>query len=281
MRNALGYIVITLLVIGGGVCAWFFVETDNALAPAQWRGGEIRVGYSSEPPYAFRTADGTVTGQSPEIAKAVLAKLGVSRIRWVLMDFSQTIPELLSGHIDMIANGMFITPERASRIAFSLPYSRTAQGLLTRRGNPKGLHAYADVAARSDVVAAVLAGSIEQQTLLRLGMSPARLFVVPEPADGLAAVRQGRADCLALSAPTVAWMADNAPEEVEAATPFRGPGDTLAVGRSAFGFRREDVHLRRAVDQALLGYIGTPEQLRRVQPFGFGPPSLPEWRPAP
>ena len=181
----------------------------------------------------------------------------------------------------MIANGMFITPERASRIAFSLPYSRTAQGLLTRRGNPKGLHAYADVAARSDVVAAVLAGSIEQQTLLRLGMSPSRLFVVPEPADGLAAVRQGRADCLALSAPTVAWMADNAPEEVEAATPFRGPGDTLAVGRSAFGFRREDVHLRRAVDQALLGYIGTPEQLRRVQPFGFGPPSLPEWRPAP
>jgi len=280
MRKVLGALGIALCILAGGVGGWYFVETGNSRAPLRWTGGEIRVGYSSEAPYAFRAPDGTVTGQSPTIAKAVLARLGVSHIRWVLLDFGQAIPELLAGHIDMIANGLFITPERATRIAFSLPYSRTFQGLLVRRGNPKHLHAYADVVAQADVVVAVLAGSVEYAFFVRQGVPAERLFVVPDPADGLAAVRQGLADCLALTGPTVAWMVGEAPKVLEAATPFAVPV-SLPVGHSAFGFRREDVKLRQAVDQALIHYIGTPEHLRRVEPFGFGPAALPEWRAAP
>lgn len=279
MRKVVGYLGVTFLVLLGGVGAWYFVETESGPSH-RWVGGEIRVGYSSEAPYAFRTVDGTVTGQSPVIAKAVLARLGVSRIRWILLDFSQAIPKLLAGQIDMIANGMFVTPERSSVIAFSLPYSRTVQGLLVRRGNPKNVHSYREAAARADVVTAVLAGSIEQRYFERLGVPVSRLFVVPEPADGLAAVRRGRADCLALTGPTVGWMAKEAPQALETVSPF-SPPKRLPVGRSAFGFRREDVRLRRAVDKALTFYIGTPEHLRQVEPFGFGVPSLPEWKTAP
>lgn len=277
MRNLLGYIAITLLVIAVGLAAWYYVRSGGEQSLPRWSGDEIRVGYSSEPPYAFRADTGEVTGEAPEIAKAVLAKLGITRVRWVLMDFSQTIPALLAGRIDMIANGMFITPNRAAVIDFSLPYARVGQGLLTRRGNPASLHAYADVAARDKVRVAVLAGAIEEQILLRLGVPTQRLFVVPEPHDGLAAVRQGRADCLALSAPTVAWLATLAPNEVEVASPFQDPAGTDAVGHCAFGFRREDRRLREAVDRALRAYIGTPEHLQRVAPFGFGQATLPEW----
>lgn len=281
MRKFWGSIAITVLVVAGSAFAWFFVDSGFDRPPLRWRGEEIRVGYSSEAPYAFRTEDGTVTGQSPEIAKAVLRRMGITHIRWVLLDFSQTIPELLSGHIDMIANGMFITPDRAARIAFSLPYSRTTQGLLVRRGNPKNLHSYADISTKQDAVVAVLAGSIEQQLLYRLHVPPSRVFVVPEPLDGLAAVRQGKVDCLALSLPTVAWMARRIPEEVEVAQPFQGPKGTGAAGRSAFGFRREDVALRQAVDKALVAYIGSSEHVARVRPFGFGLDALPEWSPRP
>jgi polar amino acid transport system substrate-binding protein len=281
MRKGIGYIGVTLLLVLGTVIAWRYIRSGSDQVPRRWTGGEILVGYSSEPPYGFRTADGTVTGQSPETAKVVLARLGVERIRWVLLDFSEAIDALLAGRIDMIANGMFVTPERAARIAFSLPYSRSTQGLLIRRGNPKGLHAYEDVAAQADVTAAVLDGSVEQEFFGRLGVPPQRLFVVPTPTDGLAAVRQGRADCLALSAPSVAWLARAAPDEVAVAVPFENPKGALPAGNSAFGFRREDRLLREDVDRVLRDYIGTPEHLALVALFGFNRECLPAWSRSP
>ena len=77
MRKISGYIAITLLVLAVGVGAWFYVGFDEEQPEPQWSGGEIRVGYSSEPPYAFRADTGEVTGDAPEIAKAVLAQCGI------------------------------------------------------------------------------------------------------------------------------------------------------------------------------------------------------------
>ena len=264
---------------GAEVNAAFMSASDNA--PRHWSGGEIRVGYSSEPPYGFRKADGTVTGQAPEIAKVVLARLGIGPIRWVLVDFSQAMDALRSGTIDMLANGLFITPERQARIAFSLPFSQSPAGLLVRYGNPKGLHGYADILRQQAVVTAVLDGSVEQSTLVGLGLPAKRLFVVPTPMDGLAAVRLGRADCLALTDPTVAWLAREAPMDVAVVEPVHPLAAMPPAGSSAFGFRREDVRLREAVDRVLRTFVGSPEHLALVAPFGFNRQSLPEWSHSP
>lgn len=277
MRKLLGYLAITLLLAVGIVCALIYIRSGgDTLSGPVWRGGEIRVGYSSEPPYAFRRDDGSVTGEAPEIAKAVLAAIGVDRIRWVLLDFNKAIPALLSGQIDMIANGIFITPERSAKVLFSLPFSHTRQGLLVRRDNPLRLVSYEDLAARPSVTVAVLDGSVEQLALLRLGMPEARLFVVPDPAGGLAAVRSGRADCLALSEPTVSWLAGETSGGVEVAQPFY-ESSNAAAGQSGFAFRPGDRELAERVNAALRRYIGTPEHLETVTPFGFGAGSLPQW----
>jgi polar amino acid transport system substrate-binding protein len=103
--------------------------------------------------------------------------------------------------------------------------------------------------------------------------------VAPDPAAGLAAVRSGRADCLALSGPTVVWLAGEAAGEVEQAAPLRESPDALggAIGESAFAFRPQDRPLAEAVNAALRRYIGSPQHLRAVSPFGFGPEALPGW----
>jgi polar amino acid transport system substrate-binding protein len=261
MRKLLGYLAITLLLAVGIVCALIYIRSGgDTLSGPVWRGGEIRVGYSSEPPYAFRRDDGSVTGEAPEIAKAVLAAIGVDRIRWVLLDF----------------NGIFITPERSAKVLFSLPFSHARQGLLVRRDNPLRLVSYEDLAARPSVTVAVLDGSVEQLALLRLGMPEERLFVVPDPAGGLAAVRSGRADCLALSEPTVSWLAGETSGDVEVAQPFY-ESSNAAAGQSGFAFRPGDRELADRVNAALRRYIGTPEHLETVTPFGFGAGSLPQW----
>lgn len=246
---------------------------------ATWRGGTIRVGYALESPYADRTPEGTVTGEAPEVARAALARAGITRVRWVLGDFNALIPDLLAGQIDMIAAGMFVTPERAARVTFSLPTSAVGQGLLVRRGNPRDLHDYASLAERSEVTLAVLDGAVEHRQLLLLGMPAERLFLVPDVHAGMTAVRKGRVDGLALSGPTVVLLARQHPDELEAAQPFTQPiieGKSV-VGLCAFAFRKEDAPLADRVNEQLRAFIGTPEHLALVQPFGFDATSLPPW----
>ena len=275
MGRIWGYLGVTAVLAMGMVCSLLYIRSPNTPVPSVWSGGEIRVGYSSEPPYSFRTPEGNVTGVGPEIAKAVLGKMGVERIRWVLLDFGKAISALEAGQIDLLANGLFITPGRATRILFSLPYCTVGQGLLVRAGNPCRLRSYEDVAAASDVVAAVLDGSVEQQALVSLGLTPDRLFVVPDPASGLAAVRAGRADCLALSGPTVHWLAGESAGEAEPAA-LHQPS-AVPTGQSAFAMRQSDGKLVAAVDAVLRTYIGSSEHLARVTPLGFGPDTLPSW----
>ena len=261
------------------VASLLFVLVElPAPTDAAWREGTVRVGYALEPPYAYRTPEGIVTGEAPEVARAVLTRAGVTRIRWVLGDFNALIPDLLAGHIDMIAAGMFITPEREARIAFSQPTSVVGQGMLVRRGNPRDLHDYAGLAGRTDVTVAVLDGAVEHRQLL-LGTPPDRLLMVSDAHAGMDAVRKGRVDGLALSGPTVVLLARQHPDELEAAQPFTQPliEGKPATGLCAFGFRKGDTTLAAKVNEQLQSFIGTPQHLELLRPFGFDEHALPPW----
>jgi polar amino acid transport system substrate-binding protein len=276
MKKIWGYLGITFFFAAGACLALLYLRAGPVEETPAWSGREIRVGYSSEPPYAFRTPEGVVTGIGPETAKAVLERLGGPRIRWVLLDFGKAVAALEAGQIDLLANGLFITPERAARILFSLPYCQVGQGLLVPRGNPRGLGSYEDVAALSDVVAAVLDGSVEQQALVAMGVPASRLFVVPDPAGGLAAVRLGRADCLALSGPSVRWLAGESGGQAQPAEPFRQPA-AIALGQSALALRKSDAKLTAAINAALREVVGVEPLQGKLTPLGFGPQNLPSW----
>ncbi|NDY56696.1 ectoine/hydroxyectoine ABC transporter substrate-binding protein EhuB [Desulfovibrio sulfodismutans] len=251
------------------------------MAPEQeqktWTGKTLRVGYAEEYPFAFRDASGRVTGEAPETARAVLSQLGVTDIQWVLADFSSLIPRLEEDDIDMIAAGMFATPERAKRIDFSLPTVQVGQGLLVRAGNPKGLSSYDETASRPDVVLAVLAGSVEEDYLKGLGIPGAQLFRVPDAATGVAAVTAGRADGLALSAPTVNLLARGTNGACQAAAPFTGPitNGREGKGQAAFGFRKDDTALRERINGVLADFVGSPRHLELIGPFGFSAQDMP------
>ena len=54
----------------------------------------IRIGYANETPFAFTEIDGRVTGESPEIAKAIFAKMGIKQVNGVLTEWGSLIPGL-------------------------------------------------------------------------------------------------------------------------------------------------------------------------------------------
>ncbi|WP_281276052.1 ectoine/hydroxyectoine ABC transporter substrate-binding protein EhuB [Geomonas edaphica] len=248
------------------------VSKDDSLARLR-NAGTIRIGYAVEAPYAFVTQDGTVTGESPEIAKHIAKTIGIDQITWRQAEFGSLINELEAGRIDVVAAGMFVTPERKMQVAFSAPTFQVRPGLLVPAGNPLRLYSYKELATH-DVTVAVLNGSVEENTLRRLGVPSRRLLAVPDTLTGLAAVTSGLAAGMAISSPTARWIAQHSKEQVEAAeAPARVASDSLGLG--AFAFRKEDRALLEAWNRALDGYIGTKEHLTLVSRFGFTADELP------
>lgn len=267
------------LMVAGGLLVWRVrgIRDGDALAQAR-QSGVIRIGYAVEAPYAFLTPDGKVTGESPEIARLIAERLGMSRVDWRLDHFGSLIEGLEARRFDVIAAGMFITPERRMRVAFSQPTFHVGTGLLVRKGNPHGLHSHADLLQKINIRIAVLSGSVEESHLLQMGCPEARLVRVPDALSGRSAVLSGHADALALSAPTIRWMVMNPVAGLtEMAEPFQMAAGDMTLQRAAggFAFRKEDRALCRAWDEELSRFIGSEEHRRLVRDFGFNAVELP------
>lgn len=262
-------VMIAAAVLAG---AWSLRSAFEDAAARIARTGAVRVGYAVEPPFAFIDAQGRVTGESPEVARAVWRRLGVERIEWVQADFASLIPQLRAGRIDQIACGLFIRPDRAKLVAFTAPSVCIEPALLVRKGNPLRLHSFQDLAGREGARLAVLAGAVEGDDAVRAGIPEDRVIAYPHLGVALESLRNGLADGLALSAPTIQQLANQYPE-MERAVPFHNP--TLTPGCGAFAFRLEDHVLRDRFDRELRGFLGGKAHLALIEPFGFTRESVP------
>ncbi|EGF31166.1 extracellular solute-binding protein, family 3 [Oxalobacteraceae bacterium IMCC9480] len=231
------------------------------------RTGEIRVAYANEAPFAYTTADGKVTGESPEIAKIIFAKLGVPNVKPVLVEWGSLIPGLMAGRFDVIAAGMYVTPERIKQVLFTDPHYQLADTLLVAKGNPRKLRSYADIAANDKVRLAIMAGTSQYAYAIAAGIPDSRIMQVPTTTAQLQAVRTRRADAAVGTALTMKALAEKGGARVAAITDFTD--DPSHIGYGALAFRQEDQTLRDAVNGALQAWLGSPEHLATVAPFGF------------
>ena len=100
--------------------------------------GYIRVGFANEAPFGFATPDGELTGEAPEVAKAVLAKMGINEVDGVLTEFGSLIPGLKAGRFDIIAAGMFVNPARCAGDRLLRALLRHRPGDAGARRQPQG-----------------------------------------------------------------------------------------------------------------------------------------------
>jgi len=232
-----------------------------------------------EAPFAFLTPDGRVTGEHPELARVITQRLGFRAVEWRLTEFGSLITGLEAKRFDVIAAGLFVTPDRARRIAFSHPTFRVRSGLLVVKGNPRSLRSYRSMVSGDPVRIAVLSHSVEETELAGMGMPPDRLVRVPDASSGRALVVAGKVDGLALSLPTVRWMAQDDPSSGTEFVEMIGesaPGEVISkAGLGAFGFRRSDRALLDAWNRELARYVGCDEHRQLGATFGFEPSDLP------
>ncbi|MGD8859571.1 MAG: ectoine/hydroxyectoine ABC transporter substrate-binding protein EhuB [Myxococcales bacterium] len=268
--------LLVLLVWPATSCDGSVEPVDTTLERIQ-QSGVVRIAYANEAPYGYRDIEsGRVTGEAPEIARVILRRLGVEKLEASLVDFGQLIPGLQAGRYDMIAAGMYITPERCQQIDFSNPTYAVGEAFLVRAGNPRHLHSFEDALQRGRL--GVVGGTVEFQYAEKLGMPTTRLVVFPDNATALAGLRNDRIDAFAGTALTVRYLLDVAGvEDIEVAEPFEQPRLQEARPRShgAFGFREQDDAFREAVNAELARFIGTQEHLALTKQFSFTRDELP------
>ncbi|HEY9548946.1 MAG TPA: ectoine/hydroxyectoine ABC transporter substrate-binding protein EhuB [Kiloniellaceae bacterium] len=236
--------------------------------------GFIRIGFANEAPYGYATPDGKLTGEAPEVDKAVRAKMGIPEVDGVLTEFGSLIPGLKAGRFDIIAAGMFITPARCKEVAFSEPSYGIGQAFLVKEGNPQSLKDYASIAENEDLKLAVMAGAVEVGYAKKAGVGMSQLVVLPDQSSLVKAVQAERANAAALTALSIADMASKN-EGVESTDPFGEVAGESVKGHGGFAFRPEDKELYEAFNAELKKFIGTPEHIALVTPHGFGEGYLP------
>jgi len=253
----------TLLFMAGGASAQTTLDKVKAR-------GAVEMGFWNEPPFNF-TENDKITGADVEVLRAVLAKMGIPKIDGVMQDFSALIPGLMAQRFDM-NSAFFVSPARCKQVLFSSPIWVVTDSFLVKAGNPKKLHSYEDVLANPDAKVGYLAGGVEKKNMEKLGIGDDQIVVMNDQPSALAAVRAGRIDAFVNTGIGIQKILDVLKDPaLERAEPFKpsiidGKKD---VGYGAFSFRLEDKAFRDAFNQALVAFIGTPEHVALVRPFGF------------
>lgn len=256
-----------LLVASFLIAAQAHAETTLERARAN---GFVTMGFTNEMPYSY-SDHGKLTGADTVVAAHVLAMLGIKDVVGVLTEFQSLIPGLRARRFD-VNSTMFTTPARCKQIMFTVPVWVAIGSAIVKAGNPKRIDGYEAIAANPEIKVGVLAGAVYRQAMISAGVKEAQITIFPDQPSALAAIRTGRVDAFVNTGLGNQSLLDAASDPSFArATPFKQPeaNGRLQVGYGALGFRAEDKDFYDAFNKELAAFVGTPEHLKLVRPFGL------------
>ncbi|MFM0073856.1 transporter substrate-binding domain-containing protein [Paraburkholderia sediminicola] len=226
------------------------------------------IAYIEEPPFGW-TESNQATGADIELAEAVLRAIGATHIEHHLTTFSELLPGVEAGRWDMNVP-LFVTPERASKVAFSVPVWAIGDGFLVRAGNPKGLNSYASLAERNDARLGIIAGQVQHESARASGVSEDQIVIFEEQSDAIDALRSGKIDAYASTAVGNRVLAGRIGGSVlEAIEHDTGTDDKQALPTGAFSFNKNNGRLLKAVNEQLRLYLGSPDHRIGMSKFGI------------
>src|SRR5262249_9631364 len=160
-------------------------------------GKVISFGFANEPPYTIAET-GNVTGQDPEVLKAIMSQYGIKTFDGVLVEFPGLIPGLQAGRWDMIAAGMTIKSARCKVIDFGNPDLMVGQALMVKAGNPKNLHSLKSIAANHSIKLGTQEGAAQYTLYQVAGIASDQISGFPTLQTAVAALQTGRVDAVQL-----------------------------------------------------------------------------------
>ena len=154
----------------------------------------------------------------------------------------------------------------------------------SRRGNPKNLHNFKDIANTDGAVLAVLAGGTEETLAKKDGVPDEKLLKVGDKAAGISAVISGRADGFALSAFAINDIVRTAGDLIGvessgsiteiAGETYQGHG-AIAFPKGTGDELKANMAFRDAFQAVLADYVESGDYAKMAAAWGFGPKDAP------
>ncbi len=142
---------------------------------AEAEDAKLVVGYTLFAPIAYKDGDGKdapLVGFDIDLAKAVVAYLNETydcdiKVEFQIIEWNQKEALLENGTIDLVWNGMTITPEREEGMAVSVPYLANKQVAVVKKADAAGLGSTKDsfVKNATDCVIIVEKGSAGEEVV--------------------------------------------------------------------------------------------------------------------
>ena len=188
-------------------------------------------------PFGFRDENGQLIGFDIDMAKEVSKRLGVT-FEFKPIDWNNKEIELNSGHIDIIWNGLDITPERQRHILYSKPYMDNRQILLIKMDSEQTFHSEYDLAGKT---VGTQAGSnsetyIDQNKKLKDSFKSFKTYATFKQA--FEDLRDGQVDVLIVDELAARFEMNKIPKIFEVIELTIGPTTEIGIG-----FRKSDAEL--------------------------------------
>lgn len=224
--------LVLVFVLSLGVPAWTFAAEDAGMIASVKKRGVMRVGFSTFVPWAMQDKDGAFIGFEIDVAARLAKDLGV-KAEFIPTKWAGIIPALLTGQFDIIIAGMSVTPERAEKVDFSIPYDYAGMDLVANKEKAAGFSSLADFNTPDVVLSARSGGSAK--AAIEAHMPKAKVRYFDEEAQAIQEVLTGRAHAFVSSAPLPAFQAAKHPDRL-----FRPLAETFTKEPVAFALRKGD-----------------------------------------
>ena len=227
---------------------------------------KIKIAFIEEPPFYWTDPDHSVTGADIELADVVLRAIGVSAIEYHSTSFKELLPGVQDGRWDMNVP-IFVTPERAERVAFSAPVWAIGDGFLVRHdGKPNTFTSYEAVAAQKSARLGMVAGTVQFNSAQSAGVNDGQIVFFKSQTDAVAALVAGKIDAYASTAVGSRVLA-HANKELESVALEQGKDCNAPVG--AFSFNKNNYGLVQAMNGQLRKYLGSVDHRARMAKYGI------------
>ena len=216
------------------------ITKDSTLEQIMQR-GVLRVGMDIFQPWAMKDKNGKLIGFEIDVATQLAEDMGV-KVEFVPTAWSGIIPALLTGKFDVIIGGMGITPQRALKVNFTIPYDHSGMSIVAHKELAAGFNSL-EAFDKPEVQIAVKLGTTAAMAAKKQ-FPKAQLRMFDNETQAYQELRNGKVHAVVGSAPRPAYeavdyadslflpVADNFTREPIGFALRKGDPDTLAFFNS-------------------------------------------------
>ena len=223
---------------------------DTGNTGAQNTGGtdtaeKIVIGLDDEyAPMGFKDENNQIVGFDVDLATEAAKRLE-TEVEFKAIDWSSKEAELKSGRIQIIWNGLDITPERQENMLFSYPYMDNRQIIFVRAGEDSGIAAETDLAGKAVGTQAGSTGEANITANADLRNSFGEFKTYGDYVSAFMDLENGRLDAVVCDEIVGRYYIAKHPEKLQALDITVGP-----ISQFGIAFDKENVALRDKVQKA-------------------------------